>query len=245
MSSHDRTGLPAVGSRRTEAPATRPIATASRPRPAKITDRQSNKLAIVYVRQSSPQQVFDHKESRERQYAMADHAVALGWPRDRVLVIDEDQGRSGKTTGQRLGFQHLLAEITMDHVGLVLGLELCRLSRSSKDWYHLVEVCGVFGVLLGDQDGLYDPNDVNDRLVLGLRGTMSEVELFTMPNRLERGRLHKAERGELVLNVPCGYLGTRIQAGPRRGELEWRPASRAMLARMLHHPIYAGAYSHG
>jgi DNA invertase Pin-like site-specific DNA recombinase len=291
MSSHDRTGLPAVGSRRTEAPATRPIATVSRPRPAKITDRHSNKLAIVYVRQSSPQQVFDHKESRERQYAMADHAVALGWPRDRVLVIDEDQGRSGKTTGQRLGFQHLLAEVTMDHVGLVLGLELCRLSRSSKDWYHLVEVCGVFGVLLGDQDGLYDPNDVNDRLVLGLRGTMSEVELFTMRNRLERGRLHKAERGELVLNVPCGYLklstgevvldpdeqtrsavqlvfdkfdelgsfsrvyhyfrqnkmcmGTRIQAGPRRGELEWRPPSRAMLARMLHHPIYAGAYSYG
>ncbi len=267
------------------------LATVSRPRPAKITDRQSNKLAIVYVRQSSPQQVFDHKESRERQYAMADHAVALGWPRDRVLVIDEDQGRSGKTTGQRLGFQHLLAEVTMDHVGLVLGLELCRLSRSSKDWYHLVEVCGVFGVLLGDQDGLYDPNDVNDRLVLGLRGTMSEVELFTMRNRLERGRLHKAERGELVLNVPCGYLklptgevvldpdeqarstvqlvfdkfdelgsfsrvyhylrqnkmcmGTRIQAGPRRGELEWRPPSRAMLARMLHHPIYAGAYSYG
>ena len=123
---------------------------------------------------------------------MADHASALGWPRDRVLVIDEDQGRSGRTAGPRLGFQHLLAEVTMDqfqhllaevtmdHVGLVLGLELCRLSRSSKDWYHLVEVCGVFGVLLGDQDGLYDPNDVNDRLVLGLRGTMSEVELFTM-----------------------------------------------------------------
>jgi DNA invertase Pin-like site-specific DNA recombinase len=291
MSSHDRTVPPAIGSRRTEAPATCPIATVSRPRPAKITDRHRNKLAIVYVRQSSPQQVFDHKESRERQYAMADHAVALGWSRDRVLVIDEDQGRSGKTTGQRLGFQHLLAEVTMDHVGLVLGLELCRLSRSSKDWYHLVEVCGVFGVLLGDQDGIYDPNDVNDRLVLGLRGTMSEVELFTMRNRLERGRLHKAERGELVLNVPCGYLklptgegvldpdeqarstvqlvfdkfdelgsfsrvyhyfrrnkmcmGTRIQAGPRRGELEWRSPSRAMLARMLHHPIYAGAYSYG
>jgi Resolvase, N terminal domain len=131
MSDHDRTGLPPVAMQRTGAPAKSPIATVCRPRPAKITDRHGNKLAIVYVRQSSPQQVFDHKESRERQYAMADHAVALGWPRDRVLVIDEDQGRSGKTTGQRLGFQHLLAEITMDHVGLVLGLELCRLSRSS------------------------------------------------------------------------------------------------------------------
>src|SRR4051794_39836078 len=202
MSSHDRTGLPAVGTRRTETSATRPIVTVSRPRPAKITDRHSNKLAIVYVRQSSPQQVFDHKESRERQYAMADHAVALGWPRDRVLVIDEDQGRSGRAVGPRLGFQHLLAEATMDHVGLVLGLELCRLSRSSKDWYHLVEVCGVFGALLADQDGFYDPNDVNDRLILGLRGPMSEVELFPMRNRLERGKLHKAERGELVLDVP-------------------------------------------
>src|SRR3954452_16586054 len=267
MSGHDRTGFPAVARQGTEVSATRPIVTVSRPRPAKITDHHLNKLAIVYVRQSSPHQVFDHKESRERQYAMADHAVALGWPADRVLVIDEDQGRSGRAAGPRLGFQHLLAEVTMDHVGVVLGLELCRLSRSSKDWYHLVEVCGVFGTLLADQDRLYDPNDVSDRLVLGLRGTMSEVELFTMRNRLERGKLHKAERGELVLNVPCGYLklstgevvlepdeqarsavqlsfdkfdelgsfsrvyhylrqnkmcmGTRIQAGPRRGELEW------------------------
>jgi DNA invertase Pin-like site-specific DNA recombinase len=206
MSDHDRTGSPATARQGTQEMAPRPIAAVHRPRSAEITDRHLNRLAVVYVRQSSPQQVFDHKESRERQYAMADQAVALGWPRDRVLVIDEDQGRSGRAAGPRLGFQHLLAEVTMDHVGLVLGLELCRLSRSSKDWYHLVEVCGVFGALLADQDGLYDPNDANDRLVLGLRGTMSEVELFTMRNRLERGRLHKAERGELVLNVPCGYL---------------------------------------
>jgi len=291
MSGHDRTRPPAVAPRATDPVAPRPSAAMNGPRPDKITDRHLNKLAIVYVRQSSPQQVFDHKESRERQYAMADHAMALGWPGDRILVIDEDQGRSGRASGQRLGFQHLLAEVTMDHVGLVLGLELCRLSRSSKDWYHLVEVCGVFGTLLADQDGLYDPNDANDRLILGLRGTMSEVELFTMRNRLERGKLHKAERGELVLNVPCGYvklptgevilepdeqarstvqlvfdkfdelgsfsrvyhhlrrnkicMGTRVQRGPRRGELEWRPATRALLGRMFHHPIYAGAYSYG
>src|SRR3954464_2711850 len=228
MSSHDRTGPPEVGARRTEAPATRPIVTVSRPRPAKITDRHLNRLAVVYVRQSSPQQVFDHKESRERQYAMADQAVALGWPRDRVLVIDEDQGRSGRAAGPRLGFQHLLAEVTMDHVGLVLGLELCRLSRSSKDWYHLVEVCGVFGTLLADQDRLYDPNDVSDRLVLGLSGTMSEVELFTMRNRLERGRLHKAERGELVLNVPCGYL--KLSSGEVALDPDHQPRSTGPLA---------------
>jgi DNA invertase Pin-like site-specific DNA recombinase len=167
MSDHDRTGFPAVTRQGTEVVTPRPTAAVHRPRSAEITDRQLNRLAVVYVRQSSPQQVFDHKESRERQYAMADQAAALGWPRDRVLVIDEDQGRSGRTAGSRLGFQHLLAEVTLDHVGLVLGLELCRLSRSSKDWYHLVEVCGVFGTLLADQDRLYDPNDLSDRLILG------------------------------------------------------------------------------
>jgi DNA invertase Pin-like site-specific DNA recombinase len=262
-----------------------------RPRSVSITDRHLDKLAIVYVRQSSPQQVFDHPQSRERQYALADYAASLGWPKDRVLVIDEDQGRSGRTSEQRTGFQRLLNEVTLDHVGLVLGLELSRLSRSSKDWYHLLEICGVFGTLLADQDGLYDPNDTNGRLVLGLKGTMSEIELFTMRNRLERGKLHKAERGELVSTVPCGYvklptgevihdpdeqtrstvqlifdkfdelgsfgrlyrylrqnkicLGTRVQRGASRGELEWKSPTRSRLARMLHHPIYAGAYSYG
>jgi DNA invertase Pin-like site-specific DNA recombinase len=286
----DQTGLPAVESQREGAMVRTPRAL-HRPGSSKITDRHLDKSAIVYVRQSSPQQVFDHKESRERQYALADYAGVLGWPADRVLVIDEDQGQSGRTAERRLGFQRLLAEVTMDHVGLVLGLELSRLSRSSKDWYHLLEVCAVFGTLLADQDGLYDPNDTNDRLVLGLKGTMSEVELITMRNRLERGKIYKAERGELILSVPCGYvklptgevafdpdeqvrstvrmvfdkfdelgsfgrlyrdlqrnkicLGIRVQRGPQRGELEWRPPTRAMLARMLHHPIYAGAYSYG
>jgi DNA invertase Pin-like site-specific DNA recombinase len=260
-------------------------------RSVSITDRHLSKLAVVYVRQSSPQQVFDHQQSRERQYALADYAATLGWPKDRVLVIDEDQGRSGRSAEQRPGFQRLLAEVTLDHVGLVLGLELSRLSRSSKDWYHLLEICGVFGTLLADQDGLYDPNDTNGRLVLGLKGTMSEIELFTMRNRLERGKLHKAQRGELVSTVPCGYvklptgevvhdpdeqtrstvqlifdkfdelgsfgrlyrylrqnkirLGTRIQRGAKWGQLEWTSPTRSRLARMLHHPIYAGAYSYG
>lgn len=260
-------------------------------RSAPLNDEHRSKLAIVYVRQSSTQQIFDHQESRHRQYALADYAAMLGWPRERIVVIDEDQGRSGRTVDQRPGFQRLLAEVGLDHVGLVLGLELSRLSRSSKDWYHLLELCAVFGTLLADQDGIYDANDCNDRLVLGLKGTMSEVELTTMRNRLERGKLHKAERGDLILTVPCGYLklphgevildpdeqvrasvqlvfdkfaelgsfgkvyrylrrhkifmGCRLHQGPRRGELVWRPLSRALLGRMLHHPIYAGAYSYG
>jgi DNA invertase Pin-like site-specific DNA recombinase len=176
----------------------RSAATVPGRRSTSLSDRHLSKLAIVYVRQSSVQQIFEHKESRERQYALADYAAILGWPRERIVVIDEDQGRSGRTAEQRPGFQRLLAEVTLDHVGLVLGLELSRLSRSSKDWYHLLELCAIFGTLLADQDGIYDANDSNDRLVLGLKGTMSEVELTTMRNRLERGKLHKARRGELT-----------------------------------------------
>src|SRR5271157_3430407 len=175
-------------------------------RSAAISNRHLAKLAIVYVRQSNLQQIFDHKESRERQYALVDYAAALGWPSERILVIDEDQGRSGRTVAQRPGFQKLLTEVTLDHVGLVLGLELNRLSRSSTDWCHLLELCAVFGTLLADQDGIYDPNDSNDRLVLGLKGTMSEIELITMRNRLERGKQNKAARGDLILTVPGGYL---------------------------------------
>ena len=134
-----------------------------------VTARHRSKLAIVYVRQSTTQQIYDHQESRARQYALADYAASLGWPRDRILVIDEDQGCSGRTVEHRPGFQRLLAEVTLDHVGLVLGLELSRLSRSSKDWYHLLELCAIFDTLLADQDGIYNANDSNDRLVLGLK----------------------------------------------------------------------------
>jgi DNA invertase Pin-like site-specific DNA recombinase len=175
-------------------------------RSSKILDRHLERLAVVYVRQSSPQQVFHHRESRERQYALADHAVALGWPRERVVVIDDDQGQSGKSAEQRSGFHRLLAEVTMEHVGLVLGIEMSRLARSSEDWSHLLRLCGLFGTILADEDGVYDPNDSNDKLLLGLKGSISEYELITMRNRLERGRMHKAQRGELFHSVPTGYL---------------------------------------
>lgn len=189
-----------------------PATTAHFPlRSTKIQDLHLAKLAIVYVRQSSPHQVLEHRESRERQYALADHAVALGWPKDRVLVIDEDQGQSGKTADDRAGFQRLVAEVTMCHVGLILGLEVSRLARSNKDWHDLFERCAIFQTLLGDQEGVYDPNDPNDRMILGLKGMMSEIELTTMRNRLERGKLHKAERGELFTVVPLGYV--RLPSG--------------------------------
>jgi DNA invertase Pin-like site-specific DNA recombinase len=256
-----------------------------------ITDRHLGLLANIYIRQSTPQQILDHRESRERQYELVNYAVALGWPRDRILIIDDDQGLTGTTAENRNGFHRLLAEVTMGHVGLIVGIEMSRLARSNKDWHHLLEICAIFGTVLADEDGLYDPRDPNDRLLLGLKGTMSEYELITMHNRLEGGKLHKAERGELILTVPCGYLklptgdvvldpdeqarstvqlvfdkfdelgsfgrlyrylvrnkirfGMRVHRGALRGQLEWRPPTRGTLSRMLHHPIYAGAYAYG
>jgi DNA invertase Pin-like site-specific DNA recombinase len=175
-------------------------------RATKIQARHRERMAVVYVRQSTPQQVIEHQESRLRQYDLAAHAVALGWSPHRVLVIDEDQGQSGRSAEHRLGFQRLLTEVALEHVGLILGLEMSRLARSSKDWHHLLELCALFSTLLADQDGVYDPTDSNDRLLLGLKGTMSEFELFTMRNRLQRGRLYKAERGELFFTAPMGYV---------------------------------------
>lgn len=172
----------------------------------KVMPGHLEKLAIVYVRQSSPTQVLEHRESTARQYALVDRAVAFGWARERILTIDEDLGKSGRTAEGRSGFQRLVTEVTMNHVGLVLGLEMSRLARSSKDWHAFFDMCAVFGTLIADEDGVYDGNDSNDRLLLGLKGIMSEMELHIMRNRLERGRDCKAQRGELFFSVPVGYV---------------------------------------
>ena len=137
---------------------------------SKILSAHLEKLAVVYIRQSSPQQVLENRESTARQYAFAEHAVALGWPRDRVLIIDEDLGKSGRTAEGRSGFQRLVTEVTLHHVGLVLGLEMSRLARSSRDWHNLFEMCALCDSLLADEDRVYDANDPNDRLLLGLKG---------------------------------------------------------------------------
>ena len=152
---------------------------AGSPTVSKIRPEHLDKLAIVYVRQSSPQQVRENRESTARQYALADYAHTLGWPAERVLIIDQDQGQSAVSAEHRQGFQQLLAEVTMDHVGIVLGLEMSRLARNSKDWHHLLEVCAIFNTLLGDQDGIYDAQAPNDRLLLGLRNTSTFGTNFT------------------------------------------------------------------
>lgn len=174
--------------------------------PVKLQSHHLDRLAIVYVRQSSPQQVLDHKESAARQYALVDLAVELGWAADRIQVIDEDQGLTGSTAQGRHGFHRLLAEVGLDHVGLILGIELSRLARSNKDWAQLIELCGIFRTLLADHDGLYDPTAYNDRLLLGLRGMMSEAELHILQGRMYEALLNKARRGDLYMLAPIGYV---------------------------------------
>jgi DNA invertase Pin-like site-specific DNA recombinase len=172
----------------------------------KIRAWHLQRKAIVYIRQSTPQQVLDHRESADRQYALVHRAAALGWPAGCVEVVDEDQGRSGQTVAGRLGFQHLLAEVGLDHVGIIFGLEMSRLARSNKDWHQLLELCSIFRTLLADQDGLYDPTDYNDRLLLGLKGTMSEAELHILRSRMYQGLLNKARRGAVFNHPPAGYV---------------------------------------
>src|SRR3954463_12058009 len=181
------------------------------PASPKLKPWHLDRASVVYVRQSTPQQVLDHQESTARQYALADRAVALGWNRSQVLVIDDDLGRSGQSIEGRPGFQRLLAEIALDRVGLILGLEMSRLARSCKDWHHLIELCARFRVLLADADGVYDPTEYSDRLLLGLTGMMNEAELHILKQRMYQGKLNKARRGELVVAVPVGYL--RVPTG--------------------------------
>ena len=138
----------------------------------KIRPEHRGRLAIVYVRQSTVHQVQHHRESTQLQYGLVEHARRLGWPQEQVLVIDEDLGISGASAEGRLGFQRLLSEVAFNHVGLILGVEMSRLARSCKDWYQLLELCALFRTLISDLDGLYDPASYNDRLLLGLKGTM-------------------------------------------------------------------------
>ena len=172
----------------------------------KIQPHHLERNAIVYVRQSSPQQVANNKESTARQYALVDLAVQLGWTAEQVEVIDDDQGQTGSTAEGREGFHRLLAEVSLEHVGIILGLELTRLARSNKDWHQLIELCGIFRTALADQDGLYDPGDYNDRLLLGLRGMMSEAELHVLRGRMYQAMLNKARRGDLYVWPPVGYV---------------------------------------
>ena len=256
----------------------------------KVAASHLSRDAYLYVRQSTQRQVFEHGESTRRQYALRERAVALGWPSDSIVVIDSDLGLSGADR-DREGFQHLVAEVGMGRAGIVLGLEVSRLARNSTDWHRLLEICALSETLILDEDGVYDPVDFNDRLLLGLKGTMSEAELHMMRARLHGGTLNAARRGELKIPLPVGLvydpLGQvvlepdpqvqhslrllfdtftrtgsaratvkhfnkenllfphRLNAGPRKGELHWKPLKYGRVLEVLHNPRYAGAFAFG
>src|SRR5215469_10578955 len=172
----------------------------------KITASHLARHAVVYLRQSSAAQVEHNRESTERQYALASKARELGWPAERIVIIDEDWGLSGGGTATRSGFARLTAEVALARVGLVLGLEVSRLARNNAEWYRLIDLAGLTDTLIGDGDGLYHPAVFNDRLLLGLKGTMSEAELHILRARLSGGIRNKAARGELRRRLPVGFV---------------------------------------
>lgn len=191
----------------------------------KIAASHLSRQAVVYLRQSSAAQVEHNRESTARQYALAAKARDLGWPENRIIVIDEDLGLSGSGSVARRGFARLTAEVALAHVGLVLGLEVSRLARNNADWHRLIDLAGLTDTLIGDAEGIYHPADFNDRLLLGLKGTMSEAELHVMRARLNGGIRNKAARGELRRGLPVGFVW-----GDEDGEVRFHPDEQLLTA---------------
>ena len=173
---------------------------------SKVTQAHLSRAAYVYVRQSTLTQVHEHTESLERQYELAARAQDLGWPPRQVVIVDDDLGRSGSEATMRTGFQSLVADVGLGKVGVILGIEVSRLARNNADWYQLLDLCAITDTLIADGDGLYHPGDFNDRLVLGLKGTMSEAELHLIRHRLTAGLRHKAAKGQLRQGLPVGFV---------------------------------------
>src|SRR5437867_2674168 len=184
----------------------------------KIKAVHRQRAALVYIRQSTAAQVEYNRESTARQYALVEKACVLGWAKEQVIVVDEDLGLSGSGSVQRSGFARMTAEVALGHVGIVLGLEVSRLARNNADWYRLLDLCGVTDTLIGDGDGIYPPALFDDRLVLGLKGTMSEAELHVLRARLDGGIRNKAARGELRRGLPVGFVW-----GEEEGEVRFHP----------------------
>ncbi len=172
----------------------------------KIRESHLKRKAYIYIRQSSLAQVQHHQESTRRQYRLYERALRLGWPKQRIEIIDEDQGKSGASAQMRSGFTRLVSEVALDRAGGIFGLEVSRLARSCSDWYRLLEVAALSGALIIDEEGVYDPNHYNDRLLLGLKGTLSEAELHFLKQRMIGGRRAKARRGEFCIRLPGGYV---------------------------------------
>src|SRR5579862_8687247 len=172
----------------------------------KVQSHHLERGAYLYIRQSSMRQVIENVESTRRQYALRGRATALGWRDEQIVVIDDDQGESGASASWREGFQRLVSDVGLGRAGIVMGLEVSRLARNCADWHRLLEICALSQSLILDEDGLYDPAHYNDRLLLGLKGTMSEAELHVLKARLIGGMLNKAQRAELVIPLPIGLI---------------------------------------
>src|SRR5713226_56694 len=172
----------------------------------KVQSHHLERDAYLYIRQSSMKQVIENIESTKRQYALRGRATALGWADDRVVVVDSDQGESGASAAWREGFRRLVTDVGLGRAGIVMGLEVSRLARNNADWHRLLEICALADTLILDEDGVYDPAHFNDRLLLGLKGTMSEAELHVLRARLQGGILSKARRGELQMRLPVGFV---------------------------------------
>lgn len=184
---------------------------------SKVTTEHLKRWAYLYIRQSTLRQVLENTESTKRQYALRQRALALGWPEERIIVIDHDQAQSADSAADREGFQRLVSEVGLGKAGIVMGLEVSRLARNCADWHRLLEICALTHTLILDEDGLYDPGHFNDRLLLGLKGTMSEAELHVLKARLVGGVLSKAQRAELKLPLPVGLVydsGQRVVLDP-------------------------------
>src|SRR6266545_7209763 len=185
---------------------------------AKIKPTHTQRAAVIYIRQSNPTQVVNNRESTERQYELVQRAIDLGWPRDQITILDEDLGVSADGIAKRAGFAQLTADVALLKVGIVVGLEVSRLARNNTNWYRLLDLCGITDTLLADTDGIYHPALFNDRLLLGLKGTMAEAELHILRERLNGGLRHKAERGALRRGLPVGLVW-----GDKEGEVRFHP----------------------
>ncbi len=175
----------------------------------KIQPLHRQRMACIYVRQSSLKQVRENTESQVNQYRLEEKAKALGWPEKQIRIIDTDQGISGTSSNDRLGFQEILSLVSMSQVGIIFGYEVSRIARNNADWYPLLQLADVFGVLIADNDAIYDPKDFNDRMMLGLKGTMSELELHLIRQRLDTGRMNKIMRAEYRQPLPTGLVRER------------------------------------
>lgn len=176
-----------------------------------VTTQHLTRKAIIYIRQSSPHQMFSNSESLQLQYALRQRALELGWSEHNITTIDLDLGTTAASAEHREGFKQLLAEVTLGEVGIILSYDVTRLSRNCSDWYPLLDLCGYKGCLIADRDSVYNPGSANGRLLLGLKGQISEMELHTIRARLTAGILNKAERGELALSLPVGLVRDELE----------------------------------